>query len=111
MSVNRPFPSCFEPHFESEAKCKIFVMKISFHSRANKTNFHMKSFALSLVSKVRFTVTRKWPIEATIQSDLKPRGERDGSFGVGAPLKLSKLLIRFSIIIFKIRYVLKAVFR
>ena len=71
----------------------------------------MKSFALSLVSKVRFTVTREWPIEATIQSDLKPRGACDGSFGVGAPLKLSKLLIRSSIIIFKIRYVLRAVFR
>ena len=23
---NRPFPSCFEPHYESEAKCKVFVM-------------------------------------------------------------------------------------
>ena len=28
---HRPFPSCFEPHYESEAKCKVFVMKISFH--------------------------------------------------------------------------------
>ena len=59
---NRPFPSCFEPHYESEAKCKVFVMKISFHSYANKTNFHMKSFALSLAFIVRFTATRKWPI-------------------------------------------------
>ena len=42
--VNRPFPSCFEPHHESEAKCKVFVMQISFHSYANKTNFHMKMF-------------------------------------------------------------------
>ena len=31
----------------SEAKCKVFVMKISFRSYANKTNFHMKSVALS----------------------------------------------------------------
>ena len=30
-----------------------FVMKISFHSYANRTNFHIKSFALSLA--VRFT--------------------------------------------------------
>ena len=36
---NRPFPSCCEPHYESEGKCKVFVMKISFHSYANKTNF------------------------------------------------------------------------
>ena len=60
--INRPFPSCFEPHYESEAKCKVFVMKISFHSYANKTNFHLRSFALSLAFIVRFTATRKWPI-------------------------------------------------
>ena len=59
---NRPFPSCFKPHYESEAKCKVFVMKISFHSYANKTNFHMKSFALSLAFIVKFMATRKWPI-------------------------------------------------
>ena len=57
--VNRPFPSCFEPHYESDAKCKVFVMKISFHSCANKTNFHMKKFVLSLAFIVRFTATRK----------------------------------------------------
>ena len=27
---NRPFPSCCEPHYESEAKCKAFHVKISF---------------------------------------------------------------------------------
>ena len=57
---NRPFPSYFEPHYESEAKCKVFVMKISFHSYANKPNFHMKSSALSLAFIVRFTAIRKW---------------------------------------------------
>ena len=38
-------PNCFEPHYESEAKCKVFIVKISFHSScssANKTNFQMK---------------------------------------------------------------------
>ena len=40
-----------------------FLMKISFHSHANKTNFHMKSFAVSLAFIMRFTATRKWPIE------------------------------------------------
>ena len=24
---NRPFPSCSQPHYENEAKCKVFVMK------------------------------------------------------------------------------------
>ena len=37
-------------------------MKISFHSYANKTNFLMKRFALSLTFIVTFTATRKWPI-------------------------------------------------
>ena len=27
---NRSLPSCFEPHYESKAKCKAFHMKISF---------------------------------------------------------------------------------
>ena len=59
---NRPFPSSLEPHYESEAKCKAFVMKMSFHSYANKTNFHMKSVALSLAFIARLTATRKWAI-------------------------------------------------
>ena len=37
--------------------------KISSHSYANKTSFHMKSFALSLAFAVRFKATRKWPID------------------------------------------------
>ena len=46
IRLNRSFPSCFEPHYESEAKCEVYIiMKISFHSYANKSNFHMKSFA------------------------------------------------------------------
>ena len=27
---NRPLPSCCKPHYENEAKCKTFYMKISF---------------------------------------------------------------------------------
>ena len=49
-----------EPHYESEAKCKVFIMKISFHSYASKTNFNMKNFALSLTFIMRFTATWKW---------------------------------------------------
>ena len=43
---------------------KGFVRKISCYSYANITNFHMKSFALSITFIVRFTATRKWPILA-----------------------------------------------
>ena len=55
--------TALKPHYKSEVKCKGFVMKISFHSYANKTNFHMKSFALSLALIGRFTATWKWPME------------------------------------------------
>ena len=48
MKLNRSIPS--------EAKCKVFIGKISFHSYANKTDFHRKSFALSLAFIMRFTV-------------------------------------------------------
>ena len=27
---NRPFPSCWEPHYKSEARCKTFYMKVLF---------------------------------------------------------------------------------
>ena len=47
---NTSFPSCFEPHCESESKCKVFITKISFHSYANKTYFHMKALHLASVS-------------------------------------------------------------
>ena len=36
LTSNRPFLSCRKPHNESEAKGKVFVMKISFHSYANQ---------------------------------------------------------------------------
>ena len=62
---NTPFPSCFEPHYESEPQCKVFIMKISFHSYANKTNFNMESFTLSLAFIMRFKETPKWPLKKT----------------------------------------------
>ena len=37
-------------------------MKISFDSKANKSNFHMKIFALSPAFMMRFTATQKCPI-------------------------------------------------
>ena len=61
--TNRPFPSCCEPHYESKAKCKIFHMKMSFVCIWMKTNFHNKSFALSLAFIMRFKATRKWSIQ------------------------------------------------
>ena len=38
-----------------------------FNYDANKTHFHNKGFALSLVLKVRGVGTRKWPITTSSQ--------------------------------------------
>ena len=59
---NRPFPSSKKSLFQSEAKCEAIDMKMIFNYDANKTHFHNKGFALSLVLKVRCFGTRKWPI-------------------------------------------------
>ena len=37
-------------------------MKMSFHSHANKTHFHLKGFEPGLALKKRHKTTRKWPI-------------------------------------------------
>jgi len=39
-------------------------MEIILHSHENKTHFHKKGCALSLILKVRVFGTRKWPIIA-----------------------------------------------
>ena len=58
----RHFPSCFKPHRDSEVSCIVFVTKISFHSNANKINFHMKSFAICLTFVMLFKASRNLPI-------------------------------------------------
>ena len=35
-SGNRRFPSCLEPHLESEATCRAFHLKIRFHQERIK---------------------------------------------------------------------------
>ena len=59
---NTPFPSSKKFHFQNEAKCETFVVEMSFNYDANKTHFHNKGFALSLVLKVKLFGTRKWSI-------------------------------------------------
>ena len=50
------------PLFQSEGRCSAFYTEIIFHSHANKTHFHKKDCAPSLIFKVRVFGTRKWPI-------------------------------------------------
>ena len=47
------------PKVQSEAKCEAIDMKIPFYSHANRTHYHMKVFAVSLVLKVKDFETRK----------------------------------------------------
>ena len=59
---NRPCPSSPGPLFQNEGRCSAFDMEIIFHSHANKTHFHKKDCAPSLILKLRVFGTRKWPI-------------------------------------------------
>ena len=61
-STNRPFPSSPGPLFQNEGRCSAFDMEIIFRSHANRTHFHKKGWAPSLILKVRVFGTRKWPI-------------------------------------------------
>ena len=63
LEMNRPFPSSPRPLFQNGGRCSTFDMEIIFHSDSNKTHFHEKGCAPSLILKVRVFGTRKWPIE------------------------------------------------
>ena len=60
--INRPFPSSPGPLFQNQGRCSAFDMETIFHSHANKTHFHKKGCAPSLILKVRVFGTRKWSI-------------------------------------------------
>ena len=46
IARNNPFSNCFEPHCESDASCIVFILGISFHSHANKSNaLHLASLS------------------------------------------------------------------
>ena len=51
--LNRPFASSPGPLFQNEGRSSAFDMEIIFHSHANKTHFHKKGCAPSLILKVR----------------------------------------------------------
>ena len=54
VNLNTPFPSSIKSHFQNEAKCETFVVKMSFICIIIKNHFHVNGFALSLALKVRF---------------------------------------------------------
>ena len=50
------------PHFQNEARCATFLVKMSFICMRMKSDFHVKGWAPTLVLKQRPGETRKWPI-------------------------------------------------
>ena len=60
--LNRPFQSSPGSLFQNEGRCSAFDMEVIFHSHENKTRFHKKGCAPSLILKVTVFGTRKWPI-------------------------------------------------
>ena len=48
------------PLFQNEGRCSSFDMEIIFHSHANKTHFHKKGCAPSLILKVRVLELRAY---------------------------------------------------
>ena len=81
-SVNRPFPSSPAPLFQNEGKCSAFDMEIVFHSHANKTYFHKKGCAPSLILKVRVFGTRMWSIMPTEFAELYLRSLKTYHFHI-----------------------------
>ena len=68
--TNRPFLSCLKPLFQIEAKCQAIDTKMIFYSLANKTHFHKKGFALSLVLNVSFWTDWKWNGQLNLSHSL-----------------------------------------
>ena len=72
-TTNRPFPSSKKSHFQNEAKCEAIDMEITFNYYANKTHFHNKGFALSLVLKLRFLELGNGLLKSTGEWEQKRR--------------------------------------
>ena len=71
---NRPLPSSKNPHFQNEAKCTAFLVKMSFICVRMKNYFHIKGWALNLVLIQRPGRTWKWSI--TLGREMKiPNGK------------------------------------
>ena len=72
LAYEKPFPSSPWPLFQIEGRWSAFDMEISFHSHANKTHFHKKGCAPSLILKVRVFGTRKpWLITTLVLTAAK----------------------------------------
>ena len=64
------FPSSKNPHFQNEAKCTTFLVKMIFICMRMKKHFHIKGWAINLVLIQRPGVTRKWPFALYIMTEF-----------------------------------------
>ena len=94
--LNWPFPTSPGPLFQNEGKCSAFDMEIIFHSHVNKTHFHKKGYASSLILKVRVFGTRKWPIgtieKINLRAATQPFKNSDEMRVLPLPFKLLDLV-------------------
>ena len=67
LNYNKPLPSSKNPHFQNEARCTTFLVKMSFICTRIKNDFHIKGSAPTLRLKQRPGGTRKWPITSLIR--------------------------------------------
>ena len=68
--VSGPFQSSKNSHFQNEAKCKTYLVQMSFVCMKIYNHFHINGLALSLALKQRPGTTRKWLLAITIKNDV-----------------------------------------
>ena len=68
QKCSRPLLSSKQPHFQNEAKCTTFFVKMSFICMRMKNHFHIKRLALNLILIQRLKGTRKWPVPSVAQA-------------------------------------------
>ena len=74
---NMPHTSSKNPHFQNEARCTTFLVKMSFTCMRMKNHFHIKGWALNIVLIQRLGGTRKWPIRTHITNIQPARWPRE----------------------------------
>ena len=76
FSGNRPLPSSKNPHFQDEARCTTFPVKMSFICMRMKNDLHIKGWASTLVLK---QTHGGYYISLRMQLSLLKGTRRDGS--------------------------------
>ena len=69
---NRPFPSSKNYHFQNEARCETFLVKMSYICMKIKNSCYINSYDFSLALNQRLKATRKWSIGLAVLSAVCP---------------------------------------